>query len=113
MINLTNSKIVQKEWVNKSKDIIHTLWERGWIDNEHESEYILCVIDENSEYISELFLVQMMVSCTAFAEEISELKMIGDQLEVKVITTLKYHKKLVEKYIEYSWGVTKICYRKI
>jgi hypothetical protein len=52
-----------------------------------------------------------MASCLDFAEEVTALQHIGNELGVSVIISPKFHAELAGKGIEYSWGVTKGIYQ--
>ena len=57
-------------------------------------------------------LKYLMASCLDFAEELTALQHVGNELAVTVlITTPKFHAELAGEGIEYSWGVSKCVYR--
>jgi hypothetical protein len=48
-----------------------------------------------------------MASCLNFAEELTALQHVGQQLGVSVIITPKFHAELAGEGVEYSWGIAK------
>ena len=107
---------VKKGWEGQAKGLLHVLWERGWIDQNHLAKYTMDPakdddgeILEGAEYFSLRFL---MASCLDFAEELTALQHVGKELGVEVIITPKFHAELAGEGIEYSWGITKGVYRR-
>lgn len=54
----------------------------------------------------------LMASCLDFAEEMTALQHVGNELGASVIISPKFHAELAGEGIEYSWGVTKGLYRR-
>jgi hypothetical protein len=107
---------VKKGWEGQAKGLLHVLWERGWINQNHLAKYTMDPakdddgeILEGAEYFSLRFL---MASCLDFAEELTALQHVGKELGVEVIITPKFHAELAGEGIEYSWGITKGVYRR-
>jgi hypothetical protein len=54
----------------------------------------------------------LMANCLDFAEEVTALQYVGNELGVSIsISPKKFHAELAGKGIEYSWGVTKGLYQ--
>jgi hypothetical protein len=107
---------VKKGWEGQAKGLLHVLWERGWINQNHLAKYTMDPakdddgeILEGAEYFSLRFL---MASCLDFAEELTALQHVGKELGVEVIIMPKFHAELAGEGIEYSWGITKGVYRR-
>ena len=64
------------------------------------------------EGVEEWSLRVLMASCLDFAEEMTALQHVGNELGVSVIISPKFHAELAGEGIEYSWGVTKGIYRR-
>jgi hypothetical protein len=52
----------------------------------------------------------LMACCLDFAKEMTALQHVGDEVDVSVFITPKFHAELAGEGIEYSWGVTKGVY---
>ena len=53
-----------------------------------------------------------MASCLDFAEEMTALQHVGNELGIAVIISPKFHAKLAGEGIEYSWDISKALYRR-
>ena len=94
---------------------MQVLWERGWIDEGNLEKYTMDpAADADGEILEgaeEWSLRVLMASCLDFAEEVTALQHVGNELGVSVIISPKFHAELAGEGIEYSWGVTKGLYR--
>jgi hypothetical protein len=96
---------------------VQVLWERGWIDEANLEKYTMNpATDRDGEILErsaeEWSLRVLMASlCIDFAEEMTALQHVGNELGVSVIILPKFHAELAGEGIEYSWGVTKGLYR--
>ena len=57
-------------------------------------------------------LKEAIGSCADFASEISQLQFVAENLGVKVVMTPKAHAESAGRGIEYSWGYSKLNFRK-
>jgi hypothetical protein len=107
----------KKGWEGKQKGLLHTLWERGWIDESNLDKYTMEISkDENGDNIEgseQWSLKYLMASCQDFAEELTALQHVGQVLGVTVHITPKFHAEMAGEGIEYSWAVCKSVYRKM
>ena len=107
---------MQKGWEGQPKGLLQVLWERGWIDEGQFEKYTLePATDDDGEMLEgaqDWSLKCLMASCLDFAEEMTALQHVGNELGVSVINTPKFHAELAGEGIEYSWGVTKLVYRR-
>ena len=101
----------------KQKGLLHTLWERGWIDESNLDKYTMEIAkDENGDNVEgseQWSLKYLMASCQDFAEELTALQHVGQVLGVTVHITPKFHAEMAGEGIEYSWAVSKSVYRKM
>ncbi len=67
--------------------------------------------DEEGIVVDDESLEVMLASCLDFADEITELQAKGEEMEVRVIPTTKFHAEMAGEGIEYLWGVGKGWYR--
>jgi predicted transcriptional regulator len=68
---------------------------------------------DNVEGSEQWSLKYVMASCQDFAEELTALQHVGQDLGVTVHITPKFHAEMAGKGIEYSWAVCKSVYRKM
>ncbi len=54
-----------------------------------------------------------MASCLDFAEEVTALQHLGNELGVSVLITPKFHAEMAGEGVEYSWGVSRNVYRRM
>ncbi|KAI2488984.1 hypothetical protein MHU86_25613 [Fragilaria crotonensis] len=98
------------------RDFLQVLWERGWIDEGNLEKYTMDPATDADgdvlEGVEEWSLRVLMASCLDFAEEVTALQHVGNELGVRVIISPKFHAELAGEGIEYSWGVTKGLYRR-
>jgi hypothetical protein len=106
----------KKGWQGQPKGLLQVLWERGWIDEGNLEKYTMDpAADADGEILEgaeEWSLRVLMASCLDFAEEVTALQHVGNELGVSVIISPKFHAELAGEGIEYSWGVTKGLYRR-
>ncbi|KAI2496293.1 hypothetical protein MHU86_18205 [Fragilaria crotonensis] len=106
----------KKGWQGQPKGLLQVLWERGWIDEANLEKYTMDpATDDDGEVLEgaeEWSLRVLMASCLDFAEEMTALQHVGNELGVSVIISPKFHAELAGEGIEYSWGVTKGLYRR-
>ena len=112
----TNTIREKKGWQGQPKGLLQVLWERGWIDEGNLEKYTMDpATDADGEVLDgaeEWSLRVLMASCLDFAEEVTALQHVGNELGVSVIISPKFHAELAGEGIEYSWGVTKGIYRR-
>ena len=100
---------VKKGWEGQPKGLLQVLWERGWIDEGQLEKYTMDpATDEDGEVLEggeDWSLRCLMASCLDFAEEMTALQHVGNELGVSVIITPKFHAELAGEGIEYSWGM--------
>ncbi|KAI2509704.1 hypothetical protein MHU86_4686 [Fragilaria crotonensis] len=112
----TNTTREKKGWQGQAKGLLQVLWERGWIDEGNLEKYTMDpATDADGEVLEgaeEWSLRVLMASCLDFAEEVTALQHVGNELGVSVIISPKFHAELAGEGIEYSWGVTKGIYRR-
>jgi hypothetical protein len=105
----------KKGWQGQPKGLLQVLWERGWIDESQIEKYTMDLSkDDDGEVLegAEIWSLKwMMASCLDFAEELTALQHVGNELGVSVLITPKFHAELAGEGIEYSWGVSKCVYR--
>ena len=77
--------------------MLRVLWERGWIDEPNFSEYRKISTDDDGEIIDDRSLVILMASCLDFANEISELQSVGEEMGIEVMLTPKFHCEQVKE----------------
>ena len=53
-----------------------------------------------------------MASCLDFANDISELQSIGDEIKVRVFATPKFHAEIAGEGVEFTWAFSKGWYRR-
>ena len=70
------------------------LWERGWIDENNALKYKKLCVDEDGEEIEEYSMLRLMESCLDFANEITEMEVVGKELGCSIVCTTKYHAEL-------------------
>ena len=102
-----NSRIIEG-WEGKAKGLLQVLWERGWIDESQLEMYT-----KRNDNDPKFSLSALMESCLDFATEITQLQCVAKKYDFEVILTPKYHAELAGVGIEYSWGASKACFRKI
>ena len=118
--NNIETKIVRtrekKGWEGQPKGLLQVLWERGWIDEGQLQKYTMVpATDDDGQVLDgaeEWSLRVLMASCLDFAEEMTALQHVGNELGVAVIISPKFHAELAGEGIEYSWGITKALYRR-
>jgi hypothetical protein len=107
----------RKGWEGQPKGLLHTLWERGWIDANNLDKYTIEIAkDENGDIVEggeQWSLKYLMATCQDFAGELTALQHVGQVLGVSVLITPKFHAEMAGEGIEYSWAVTKSVYRKM
>ena len=107
---------VKKGWEGQPKGLLQVLWERGWIDQGQLEKYTMDPATDDDgkvlEGAEDWSLRCLMASCLDFAEEMTALQHVGNELGVSVIITPKFHAELAGEGIEYSWGVSKGVYRR-
>ena len=54
-----------------------------------------------------------MESCLDFANELTQLEYVAQELNSSVLITIKYHAELAGEGCEYTWGVAKSRFRRI
>ena len=105
----------KKGWEGRPKGLLQVLWERGWIDEAQLDKYTIDVATDGDgevlEGAEDWSLKCLMASCLNFAEELTALQHVGQQLGVSVIITPKFHAELAGEGVEYSWGIAKGMYR--
>ena len=100
-------------WAGKGKGLLQVLWERGWIDVNKLDKYRMSgVVDGTGIVHNEFSLPHIMENCTDFANELSQLQHVCNELGVTAVTTTKYHAEYAGEGIEYSWGASKSLYRR-
>jgi hypothetical protein len=117
--NNIDAKIIRtrekKGWQGQSKGLLQVLWERGWIDEGQIEKYTMDIAkDDDGEALEgaeNWSLKYLMATCLDFAEEMTALQHVGNELGVSVLITPKFHAELAGEGIEYSWGVSKGVYR--
>jgi hypothetical protein len=91
-------------------------WERGWVDEGQLQKYTMApATDDDGNVLDgaeEWSLRVLMASCLDFAEEMTALQHVGNELGVAVIISPKFHAELAGEGIEYSWGISKALYRR-
>jgi hypothetical protein len=102
---------IQQGWEGKQKGLLQVLWERRWIDESKLDEYKIIKKDDEGIVVDDESLEVMLASCLDFADEITELQAKGEEMEVRVIPTTKFHAEMAGEGIEYLWGVGKGWYR--
>jgi hypothetical protein len=106
----------KKGWEGQPKGLLQVLWERGWIDEGQLEKYTMDpATDDDGEVLEgaeDWSLRCLMASCLDFAEEMTALQHVGNQLGVSVKITPKFHAELAGEGVEYSWGVAKGVYRR-
>ncbi|KAI2498015.1 hypothetical protein MHU86_16452 [Fragilaria crotonensis] len=113
--NNIDTKIIRtrekKGWQGQPKGLLQVLWERGWIDEGQIDKYTMDLAkDEDGNVLEDAenwSLKYIMASCLDFAEELTALQYVGQELGVSVIITPKFHAELAGEGIEYSWGISK------
>ena len=92
--NNVDIKIIQtqekKGWQGQPKGLVQVLWERGWIDEANFEKYTMDPVTdcdgEVPEGAEEWSLRVLMASlCIDFAEEMTALQHVGNELGVSVI----------------------------
>jgi hypothetical protein len=99
--NISTDKVVQSSqqgWKGKKKGLLLVLWERRWIYEWKLDEYKIIKKDEEGIVVNDKY-------------EITELQARGEEMEVRVIPTTKFHAEMAGEGIEYLWGVGKGWYR--
>ena len=107
----------KKGWEGRQKGLLQVLWERGWIDEAQLDRYTMDIATDGDrgealEGAENWSLKFLMASCLDFAEEMTALQHVGNQLGVSVIITPKFHAELAGEGVEYSWGIAKGIYRR-
>jgi hypothetical protein len=92
---------IQQGWEGKQKGLLQVLWERGWIDESKLDEYKIIKKDDEGIVVDDKSLEVMLASCFDFADDITELQAKGEEMEVIVIPTTKFHAEMAGKGIEY------------
>lgn len=106
---------VSEGWVGKAKGKLQIAFERGLLNLEK-----YCVEefsdkgkkDENGNVIRETSLNELLASCSDFIEEKSMLQKNIKDLGGECIHSPKYHCEIAGEGIEYSWGNSKMKYRR-
>lgn len=102
-------------WNQWLSGILQILWERGLIDESKLIEYTMDgKADPRTEKVDLNFsLKHLMATCYDFQNEKSSLTILGEDLQVKVRHTPKFHAELAGEGIEYCWGFCKGIYRRL
>ena len=114
-ISLThNHHVTEGGLINKPKDLLQVLWERGYVDENKIGEYSekgkKKHLDENGNVKKEFeiyVLCTLIEMCSDFAQEKSatdhlfhQLSLKGE-LNLKMLTSTKFHCELVGEGVEY------------
>jgi hypothetical protein len=74
----------KKGWEGQPKGLLQVLWERGWIDEGQVERYTMDpTTDDDGEVLDgaeEWSLRVLMASCLDFAEEMTALQHVGNEL---------------------------------
>ena len=105
-------RLVTKGWLGKPEGLRQVLWERGWIDPDCDHEYKKIAIDEAGDEIFERSLLRMMESCLDFADEITQMEVMGNKMGIKILCTTKYHAELAGERNRIQLGTTKVTVSK-
>ena len=92
--------------------MLQVLWEWGWINVNRLSEYKMMLQDGAGFIIKDCSLSILMGSCTDFANKKLQLEYVCQSLGVEALITTKNHAKYAGEGIEYSWGASKVVYRR-
>jgi hypothetical protein len=107
----------KKGWQGQPKGLLQVLWERGWVDEGQIDKYTVDLAKDDDGEVLEgaenWSLKYLMASCLDFAEEVTALQHVGNELGVSVLITPKFHAEMAGEGIEYSWGVSKNVYRRM
>ena len=111
----TKKKVTQKlvsGWWGKVKGLLQVLRERGWINEQLLHKYKIVARDEDGCVIPEFSLLHLLENCTDFKNETSQLEYLCEALGVRAVITTKYHAEYAGEGVEYSWGLSKLHYRR-
>ena len=107
---------VEEGWVGKPKGMLQILWERGFIDPEktNKADYTLSgKKDAYGNIILQTSLKHLMSLQIDFIEEETLLQYHGRLLGIKIERTPKCHPEIAGEGVEYDWGCSKGCYRRL
>ena len=115
-LNKTVEKGVAKTWLHQPKGMLQVAWERGLLDFDSycvEDFSVKGKLDEMGNRIAATNLSLLIAGCEDFLTEVSLLQLNLQLLGVTCIHSPKYHCEIAGEGIEYSWGNSKVKYRRI
>jgi hypothetical protein len=71
---------IKPGWVGKQKGLLQVLWEQGWIDAACLEEHATIKKDDVGAIDREFSLQCILASCLDFANETTELQMMGEKM---------------------------------
>jgi len=109
-----------------AKGLKQVAWERGYVTRQMLQDDVVtldgywrdqdgnkCRKDKDGAYFDENTSLRFIIGkCKDFQEEITRLEYFAQKLGCKVIFSLNAHPELSGRGIEYSWGDSKLTFRK-
>ena len=99
--------ILIKVWLGKPKGLKQILWERGWINETQLNMYQKVAVDKDGGKVIHLPLLRLMEQCLNFFNEVTEMEIMAEKMGVCIMVNMKYHTKLVDEGVGYTWGAAK------
>jgi hypothetical protein len=105
---------IKEGWVGKAKGLLQVLWERGFIDMNKLSSYVLTGRNNELGNVDmNMNLRHLMTMCPDFLNEQGMMEHVGATLGVEVMLTPKCHAKIAGEGVEYMWVCSKGAYRNL
>jgi hypothetical protein len=100
-------------WANKTKGLLQVLWEWGWINEANLKPYtadgsknpITGEIDRTKS------LRRMLSKWPDFASKKTALQILGEENNIQVDRSPKFHAEIAGECIEFCWACAKNLYR--
>lgn len=101
-----------KGWWGQNKGLYQVCVERGWANPEEKHKYKVIATDTNGDILPDYSLLHLVENFPDFKNETSQLEHICSKLGCEAIITTKYHAEFAGEGIEYTWGLSKLHFRR-
>jgi hypothetical protein len=98
---------IEQGWEGKQKGLLQVPWKQGWIDVASLDKHAIVKERDMGPVDEDFSLQRILESCLAFANEATELQVLGDKMEVGAVTTTNFHAEMAGEGTEHLWGVAK------
>lgn len=101
-----------KGWWGQNKGLYQVCVERGWANPEEKHKYKIVATDTDGNILPDYSLLHLVENFPDFKSETSQLEHICSKLGCEAIITTKYHAEFAGEGIEYTWGLSKLHFRR-